>query len=219
MNKTILFSILASGVIGYAAWQLNQGNQDGAGETRPVASPTVIETPPLATPETTIVTEQSVTPVETPPEREEEKAAVINADGPLPDVTAKYVATGKPEQIMAYYAQLRRARAELVQNQMNAETSDSQWAEDLSQRFEFARGLLPTLSGMELAQTDCRQTICALHLNVSSSDYKRYEPYMQHIGNALGADAWVHPDANPGETVVYVARAETKLPDLDLGQE
>ena len=215
MKKTILFSILATGVIGYAAWQLNQGSQDGAGETRPVALPEVIE--PLAAPEAIITVKEQPVPEQTVTQTEEDKSKVlVNSDEPILDTTEKFVASGKPEQIMEYYAQLRRARAELVLNQMNGESSDSQWAEDINQRFEFAKGLLPALNGMELAQTDCRQTICALHLNVSSTEYKQYEPYMRHIGNALGGDAWVHPDASPGEAVVYVARADAQLPNLDL---
>ena len=50
MKKSILISILATGVVGFAAWQYDLGKQDGAGETRPVALPQV--SPQQTEPET-----------------------------------------------------------------------------------------------------------------------------------------------------------------------
>lgn len=213
MKKSILISILATGVVGFAAWQYDLGKQDGAGETRPVALPQV--SPQQTEPETKSA--QPITKTEFD-EKVQATEVLINSDA-ADDVTAKYVASGKPEQIMQHFAELRRARAELVVHQMQGETQDAQWADDLSQRFTFVKGMLPNLPDMQLAQTDCRQTICALHINMANEHYQQYLPYMQHIGTALGADAFVHHDTNPGEAVVYVARADMVLPDLEPQQE
>lgn len=209
MKKTIIFSVLVTGVIGYAAWQYHQGKQDGAGETRPVALPQV--TPVTTRPETDLiaaVAEQAIT------EKVAATEALMKSEAD-DDTTAKFVASGKPGQIIQYYAERRRARAELVINQMHAEVANAQWSDELRERFAFAISMLPNLPDMQLAEADCRQTICALHIQLANENVKQLRPFMQHIGIALGSDTFVHHDANPGEAIVYVAKAETLLPDLE----
>jgi len=129
--------------------------------------------------------------------------------------TQAYVDSAEPEKIMEYYATLRSARAELLQNQFSQELQDPAWAKKLTERFTVANSLVPGLPKIQLSKSDCRETICALHVDMNKGTYKQYAPYMQHIGTVLGTDTWVHHDALPDTAIVYVARADTELPKLN----
>lgn len=218
MKKTLLYSVLLTGVTGVALWQLGLGNDDETGATRSVDL------------------SNKVAPVAATVNNTTQEPALLNSDEPLTgttitnapttsqhanrdeiaDTMKQYIASAKPGEVMEYYAQLRRARAELVQNQMNGEASDPAWEADVTSRFEFARSLSARLADLQIRNTDCRQTICAVHLQLGAGQYTKLRPFLQHIGSAMGSDAFVLQDASPDEATVYLARAETKLPALDL---
>ena len=127
-----------------------------------------------------------------------------------------FVETGKPEAIMEYYAELRRARGELIETQMSEEHNDPEWSMELTQSFEAAADIVPMISGLNLAETDCRETICSLHFGFDAdTSYKEMKPAMSNIGIVLGTEVWVHHDAEQEGPIVYVARADTVLPDLE----
>lgn len=125
-----------------------------------------------------------------------------------------FVSTGKPEQIKAYYANLRKSRATLMQNQLTQETSDPAWAEEMSQRFSVALTMVPGLSSLKLGATDCRQTLCAMSVDISGNKQQHLK-YMKYTGTVLGVDAWIHHDAKPGTAMIYVSRDGAQLPRLE----
>jgi len=216
MKKRIIFSLLITGCVGFVLWQYDFTHQGGAGETRPVA---VVNQADNAT-------GNNINNVFAEQEKDgPEKSVVVpiqNSDDiigikPSADENLKnYLATAKPDKIKEYYAKLRQARAELVLNQLNAEQPDQRWADELTQKFQVANTLVPGLPKLDIAESDCRETICALQIDMKKGTYKKYAPYMQHIGTVLGMDTWVHHDAKPDAAVIYVARAEASLPKLDL---
>ena len=151
-------------------------------------------------------------------EREEEQiSAEVAAPGVERDpekALQDFVQSGDPEGIRRVYAERRKERAKLVKAKMDNEQVDMEWSADLSSRFEFARNLVPELANLKLTQVDCRNTICAIHIAYADANYEQYSPFLQQVGIVLGADAWVHHDALPGEGVVYVARENKELPKL-----
>lgn len=126
----------------------------------------------------------------------------------------EFVASGDPQGIRRVFAERRQARAELVKAAMDNQQIDSQWSDEITARFEFARNLVPELAGLTLTRADCRKSICALHISFAENGYEKYQPYLQQVGIVLGSDAWVHHDALPDGGVVYVAKDDVQLPVL-----
>ncbi|WP_455204531.1 hypothetical protein [Kaarinaea lacus] len=226
MKKIVSVSIVVATIAGYGFWQLHISSQGGAGETQlasrqtPTTDITPVNKEGVSTkPLSVAIASDDRTVVEVATSTINQSEATLSSDTPTEDdantALEKFVGSGRPEAIMQFYAQRRRARAQLVQAKMNSEYDDPQWSSELTQRFEFARQLMPGLKSMSLTQTDCRESICALHLEYGGTAYKKVAPFMQHIGTMLGSDAWVHHDAMPDGPVVYVARNDTQLPDVE----
>jgi len=212
---------LLTGVAGVAAWQFYLGNGGVTGATRSVDMPQAETVTQEVNKQESISTrnkpgeDKAINVVDIEQVKQAVAESTLNSDEQL----SKYISSAKPEKIMQYYAQLRKARAELVQSQMSTEGVDTAWTDEIKSRFEFVRGVSPVLSNLNISTTDCRQTICALHMQLSKEEYQKVEPYMQHIGTAMGSDAFVHHDAGPNEAVIYVARVDKELPRLDLAQQ
>ncbi|MGD8558850.1 MAG: hypothetical protein PVG89_02670 [Gammaproteobacteria bacterium] len=126
----------------------------------------------------------------------------------------EFVTSGDPQGIRRVFAERRKERAKLVKARMDHQAVDLEWSEDLASRFEFARALVPELADLKLTQTDCRDTICAIHIAYADASYEQYRPFLQQVGIVLGGDAWVHHDALPDGGVIYVARDSEELPAL-----
>lgn len=140
-------------------------------------------------------------------------STVANSD----EIMAAYVKSGNPEEVMRMYAEKRQARAELLQRQMDAENLDTNWADELAKKFANLHRVLPGIKGVSLTATDCRQSICALHLDFSQADdYQRLAPMIANAGNVLGSDAFVHHDAKPQGAVMYLSREDHILPDMEM---
>lgn len=133
-----------------------------------------------------------------------------------PDLKA-FIASGQPEKIMAYFADYRKRRAELIQEKMSTEGTDHQWEAQMTQYFALSEQLIPQVKGIHLNAADCRESICALTVNYGSDieNYKDIEPYMTNIGNVLGLDTWVHHDASDKGGVIYLAKERLTLPEAE----
>lgn len=226
MKKIVSVSIIVAAIAGYGFWQLYISNQGGAGETQLAFRQTSSSdlTPAIKAAESiqplrVAIASADRADVEVDTSTTDQSETTLSSDMPVEDdanaALEKFVGSGRPEAIMQFYAERRQARAQLVQAKMNSEYDDPQWSSELTQRFEFARQLMPGLQSMSLTQTDCRESVCALHLGYGGTAYKKVAPFMQHIGTMLGSDTWVHHDAMPDGAVVYVARNETQLPDVE----
>ena len=236
MKKKLYFVVISVAVLGLAwQWPADVTTTKHAGQNRHALTSDHAITPSIATTDgvasNEVIASGETTPsvvavvknpgAQVPLLAPQEKAAqdvtedeMAQADQRL----ASFSASGDPQAVMKYYAEQRRERARRVQAQMASESFDQQWSQELSQRFESAHQLLPVLSPLQLASADCRQTVCALYLGFSKDTSqgapKRLLPYLQHVANVLGVDAWVHHDAAPGSAVLYVAKADTPLPDI-----
>jgi len=217
MKKAIIFSLMITGFVGFAVWQFNFTQQGGAGETQPTELAKMILKPikiqaveSMQAIESRQTTEKITLPVMLNSDEVEIDKKLSPVNG-----TKVYINSAEPEKIMEYYATLRSARAELLQNQFNQELQDPAWSKKLTERFTVATSLVPGLPKFQLSKSDCRETICALHIDMNKGTYKQYAPYMQHIGTVLGTDTWVHHDALPDTAIIYVARADTELPKLN----
>ncbi|MBA54283.1 MAG: hypothetical protein CMK89_07500 [Pseudomonadales bacterium] len=127
-----------------------------------------------------------------------------------------YIANAQPEKIMEFFAQARKERAEKIQAIMDDEGEDQEWKEEMLQYFTLSETLVPQMKGITLLNADCRESICALQVDYGQyiKNYKEIEPYMSNIGNLIGLDAWVHHDAMPHGGVIYFAKENTALPEL-----
>lgn len=217
MKNALYFSLMITGLAGFAVWQFHFDQQGGAGETRPTelaqimpkpSESEVIETNPA------IEFDPAKEKITLPIRLNSDEVVIDKTPSPV-DATKAYVNTADPEKVMEYYATLRSARAELLQNRFNQELQDPTWSKELTQRLTEAYRLVPGLPKLQLSKSDCRETICALHVDMNKGAYKKYAPYMQHIGMVLGTDTWVHHDALPDTAIIYVARADTELPELN----
>jgi len=222
MKKAIIFSLMVTALVGLAGWQYISNQQGGAGETRPTElakiAPKPVRNQAIETRQT-IETGRAIEPRQveekiTLPEMLNSDEVVIDKKPSPVTATKAYVNSAEPEKVMEYYATLRTARAELLQNQFNQELQDPAWSEKMAERLSVANSLVPGLPKLQLSKSDCRETICALHVDMKKGMHKKYAPYMQHIGTVLGTDTWVHHDALPDTAIIYVARADTELPTL-----
>ena len=221
MKKEIVFLLLITGAVGFGLWQTHVVQHSGAGVTRPTEmAPTQKPSQsrsvvPLQSAEIQAVSEFEQT------EGKKSLPPMLNSDEAVSSANRRslggieaYVNSAQPGKISEYYATLRVARAELVQNQLNQESQDPVWSKNLAARLAEAYRLVPGLPELKLSKSDCRETICALHVDMKKGAYKQYARYMQHIGTVLGADTWVHHDALPDTAIIYVARVDTELPKL-----
>lgn len=224
MKKILSITVLA--IAGFSYWQLHtesktNGVQSLAIErSSNITASKVVEEESFTEQWDMLASSQS-DPQQSTASSQQEKVSSDDVNGIQPDnsdpeeVLSAFVATGKPEQIMQYYAEMRRARAELVKDKMDTESVDSRWSEDLAQQFDNLEKLVPTLSGTNLNEADCRQTICALQVGFDTDQsYQSFLPYMEHIGTLFGSDVFVHHDAEPGAAVIYIAKPNIPLPNL-----
>lgn len=129
----------------------------------------------------------------------------------------QFIASGDPQKIMTHFANARKERAILIQEHMSTEGVDHAWEAQIEQYVELSYSIIPEAKGLILSSTDCRESICALEFIYADNahDYKKMEPYMSNIGNVLGVDAWVHHDATPNSGVIYLAKEDIRLPQLE----
>jgi hypothetical protein len=234
MKKTLLMILVVAGIGASTLWHLLGGNrlmlppdqQSRMESPVGVVPSSVVQTLSTQAEEvpasqlsnteggTTAIEDLNVTTV-TPEETASEPVTPDDIDR----LTADFVASGNPAAIQAFFAERRRARAELMQKEMSWESEDPRWSEDLRKKFEDAEKIVPGLSSMVFSDADCRETICAVHVEFVDSDYDALAPYMSNIGMVLGSEAWVHHDAEPNAAVVYIAKPDAKLPGLERSAE
>ncbi len=149
-------------------------------------------------------------------EKQNEYQSISSED----EIMAAYMKTANPQLVMQKYAERRKARAELLQRKMDEENQDPIWEDALRKRFNELGSILPGVNTLTLSQADCRQSICALHLNYTDrEEYKKVAPYIANAGIVLGSDAFIHYDAEPSEAVLYVSREDQVLPDMVFTDE
>ncbi len=234
MKKTFLIILAVTGLSGFTLWHLYTVKAADAsrGDLTTQTSSVDLAKEPVAQAD---VTQAGSVPASTEQPGGDEPTdastavrlattgATVNAptlEAGVDRATADFVASGKPEAIQAYFAERRRARAALMQQEMSWESEDRAWSEDLQRRFEEAEKIVPGLGGVAVSQADCRETICALHIWFEGdSGYRELAPYVDNIGMVLGSEAWVHHDADPNVAIVYIAKPDTKLPDLEKTSE
>ena len=154
-------------------------------------------------------------PSSAPHEPEQAAARPVGsaAKAPLPNKALSPL-LGDPQALRERFADLRQARAELLQNRLDEEPQDPQWQRDMQKRFEQLGSMLPQVKqGVQLSEADCRQTLCGLHFTYSDDESKaRMEPLLAGLGRGLGQDAWVYRDKEQPGTLVFVARPGEQLP-------
>lgn len=214
MKKVILFSFLIiAGVLGFKAYLLYPKEIIvGAPLPKDEKSKHAV----VVSKEEMLLTFEEPT-LPRPAEQKMDASPEQDAKQEVSEELKNFIASGKPEKIMEHFATARKARAAKIQLVMAKEGVDMKWESQMENIFALSERLLPKLTRVNLIETDCRESICALRVGYDDElkSYKEIEPYMSNIGNVLGLDTWVHHDAFKNGGVIYFAKESQRLPELE----
>lgn len=144
------------------------------------------------------------------------KVLPAGVDG-APPVDLEALAATAPEAatVPVRSPEEQRARAALVRERLGDEVPDLQWADQLTRQFGQLTGFIPGFDAIDVAGTDCRETLCAVDLAFNSSAHgAQLGPQMARLDQFMGMQAWVHHDPDANRAVLYLARHARSLPDL-----